>query len=74
MAARDQLPYLRRYLNDLDGADNSTHSVSFNVATRDSSFITYVRRYLNDGLQEGAILTEAGIEITTEAGDVLVEE
>jgi hypothetical protein len=45
---RDIISYLRRYLNDLDGADSSTHSVSFSVSVRDASVITYLRRYLND--------------------------
>ena len=40
--------YFRRYLNDLSGADISTHSVSFSTSVRDAGFLTYVRRYLND--------------------------
>ena len=40
--------YFRRYLNDLDGLDISTHSVSFSTSVRDAGFLTYVRRYLND--------------------------
>ncbi len=40
--------YFRRYLNDLDGLDVSTHSVSFSTSVRDAGLLTYVRRYLND--------------------------
>ncbi len=40
--------YIRRYLNDLSGADVSTHSVSFSTSVRDAGLLTYVRRYLND--------------------------
>lgn len=45
---RDIVSYIRRYLNDLDGADTSTHSVSFSVSVRSAAVITYIRRYLND--------------------------
>ena len=40
--------YIRRYLNDLSGADTSTHSVSFSTSVRDAGLLTYIRRYLND--------------------------
>jgi hypothetical protein len=42
------LLYMRRYLNDLESADVSTHSVSFSVSITKAGVITYIRRYLND--------------------------
>ncbi len=42
------LGYMRRYLNDLESADTSTHSVSFTTSVTKAGVITYIRRYLND--------------------------
>lgn len=47
-ARADAIPYIRRYLNDLEAADTSTHSVSFSTSITKAGVITYIRRYLGD--------------------------
>ena len=75
---RNIIEYIRRYLNDLDGVDSSTHSVSFSVSVRSAAVITYIRRYLNDVdpvvVPANALLAEDGTPILTENGDFILVE